>query len=88
MAVWGQPERLRSGVLQAGEWKAKAEGTWEKVWACRRTRHQCWGGREEEGWTAIGIYLMHMQGLKGLGVSGAGYRWPVARSHFLGYRRL
>ena len=45
MAVWGQPKGLRStvpqareNVLLAGEWKAMAAGTWEKVWACRRIK--------------------------------------------------
>ena len=27
LAVWGQPERLRSSVPWAGEWNAMAEGT-------------------------------------------------------------
>ena len=29
---------LGSSVLQVGEWNATAEGTWEKVWARRRSK--------------------------------------------------
>ena len=36
--MWEQPEGLRSGVLWAGEWNTMAEGTWEKVWTCRRDK--------------------------------------------------
>ena len=39
MAVWGQPEGLKSSVPWAGEWKAKAEGTQEEVWATGEARH-------------------------------------------------
>ena len=35
--MWGQPEGLRTGVLWAREWNAMAEGTWEEVWADRRS---------------------------------------------------
>ena len=36
-------------------------------------RHHCWGGQEEEGQTAIGIYfLAHVQTLRGQAASGAG----------------
>ena len=42
MVVRRQTKELRSsapwgsGVLWAGEWNTMAEGTWEKVWTCRR----------------------------------------------------
>ena len=38
MAVWRQPEGLRSGVLWVVEWNATTEGTREEVWACRRSK--------------------------------------------------
>ena len=43
LAVWRQPEevvcqRLRSGMPWAGECNATAEGTWEEVWAHRRSK--------------------------------------------------
>ena len=38
LAVWGQTEGLRIGVLQTGEWNARAEGTREEVWAHRRSK--------------------------------------------------
>ena len=45
LAVWGEPEGLRSGVSLAGEWcstgwewSAMAEGTQERVWASRRSK--------------------------------------------------
>ena len=38
LTVWGQPWGLRSDVPWAGEWNAMAEGNWEKVWACRRSK--------------------------------------------------
>ena len=45
MAVWGQPEGLKSRVLwareqcaTAWEWNAMAEGIREKVWAHRRSK--------------------------------------------------
>ena len=60
---------------QVGEWNAPAEGTWEEVWALRRSKHHCWGGREKEGQTTIGIsFPAHMWTLRGQGASGAAYR--------------
>ena len=43
-------------------------------------RHHCWGGQEEEGWTAIGIsFPMHAQTLRAWGkLSGTSYRWQGA----------
>ena len=38
LAVWRQPEGLGSGVPQAGEQSAIAEGTQDKVWAYRRNK--------------------------------------------------
>ena len=65
LAVFGQPEGLRSiatqagesGVLQAGEWKAMAEGTPEKVWTHRRGKAPLLGRGQEEGQTTIGNSL-------------------------------
>ena len=61
LAVWGQPEELRSSELQAGERymprarerNTRAEGTWEKVWTRRRGKGPLLGTREEEGWTTV-----------------------------------
>ena len=55
-----------------------AEGTLEKVWTCRRGKHHCWRGREEEGQTATGNSLcmsvhMCLQVSRGWGSSGAGH---------------
>ena len=36
----------------AGEGNVTAEGTQEKVGLAGEARHHCWGGQEEEGWTA------------------------------------
>ena len=41
------------GMLRAGEWKATAEATWEKVWTCRRDKVPLLGRGEEEGWVTI-----------------------------------
>ena len=38
LAVWRQPEGLGSGATWAGEQKTTAEGTWEEVWAHRRSK--------------------------------------------------
>ena len=38
MAVWRQPEGLERSVPWAGEWDTTAEGTWEEVWAQRRSK--------------------------------------------------
>ena len=38
-----------SSTLRAGEWKAMAEGTQEKVWTHRRGKAQLLGRGEEEG---------------------------------------
>ena len=40
-------------MLRAGEWKAKTEGTWEKIWTCRRDKVPLLGRGEEEGWATI-----------------------------------
>ena len=80
MAVWGQPEGLRTHVLQAGAWNATAEGTLEKVRAIGEARRHFWGGREQEGWGSKKFPCA--QG----GSQRAGRLWhrlPVARSHLL-----
>ena len=46
-----------SGMLRAGEWKAMAEGTWEKIWTCRRGKVPLVGRGEEEGQAPIGNSL-------------------------------
>ena len=38
LAVWRQPERLRSGAPWAGERNTTAEGNWEEIWAHRRSK--------------------------------------------------
>ena len=47
-----------SNTLRAGEWKATAEGTWEKVWTHRRDKAPVLGRGEEEGRAAI-EYSLH-----------------------------
>ena len=37
MAVWRQPEGLGSGVPWDGEQNTTAKGTWEEIWAHRRS---------------------------------------------------
>ena len=44
-------------VVLPVEWKAMAEGTWEKFIPAGEARHHCWGGQEEEGWASIGNAL-------------------------------
>ena len=41
-----------SNTPRAGEWKATTEGTWEKIWTCRRDKVLVLG-RGEEGWATI-----------------------------------
>ena len=62
--------------MPQAEWNTTAERTQEKVWVQGEARRQCWGGREGEGRTAIGIplYTVHA-GLRGRDTSGADYRW-------------
>ena len=36
--MWRQYEGLGSGMPRAGEWIARAEGTWELVWAHLRSK--------------------------------------------------
>ena len=58
LVVWNQPKGQgssvllveRSGTLRAGEWKAMAEGTQEKVWTHRRDKAPLLGRGEEKGW--------------------------------------
>ena len=38
LAVWREPEGLGSGVPQTGEQNATAKGSWEEVWAHRRSK--------------------------------------------------
>ena len=53
LVVWRQPKGLQSSMLRAGEWKAMAEGTREKVQTCRRDKVPLLGRGEEEGQAAI-----------------------------------
>ena len=60
-----------------------AEGTREKVWVHRKARHHCWGGREEEERTTIGISLRTLVwALRGQGASGItmGGEKPLAQT--------
>ena len=47
--MWGQPARLRTGVLQAGVLNIMAQGTQEKVWAHRRSKTPFWGKARRGG---------------------------------------
>ena len=78
MAVWKQPEGLRSSVSWAGEQNTTAEGTWEEVWAYRRSKVPLLG-RVREGEADHHRNLpANRQALRGQGASGTGYRWQKA----------
>ena len=86
LAVWGQPERLRStvppagerGVLRVGGWAAPAEGSREKVWPCRGSKAPLLGRGEEEGQAPQETLCAGAQALRGRGTCGPGYRWREA----------
>ena len=74
LTVWRQPGGLESSEPQAGEQNTTAEGTRRRSGPTGGARSHSWGGQEEEGWTAIGIYFpTNMQALRGRGASGTGY---------------
>ena len=54
---WGWHEGLRSSASRAKEGNTTAEGTWEKVWTCRRGKAPLLGRGEKEGRSAIGNSL-------------------------------
>ena len=65
-------------MLWAGEWNAMAEGTWEKIWARRRSKVTLLGRVRGRGRTTIGISLCTcVQALRGWGASGAGREKPL-----------
>ena len=66
-----------SSVLQSGEWNAKAEGNWEKVWAHRRSKAPLLGRVRGGGVDPHRNPPMQAlaQSLRGWGTSGAGYGW-------------
>ena len=69
---WGWHEGLRSSASRAKEGNTTAEGTWEKVWTCRRGKSPLLGRGEKEGWAAIGNSLhwsVHACRLRGWGCS-------------------
>ena len=93
LAVWGQPEGLRSSVPWAGEqcamtgeWNAMAERTWEEVWAFKRSKEPLLWRAREGGWTAIGISLHTQERSPSRRVGHLGCRLQVARSHLLRLR--
>ena len=86
LAVWRQPERLWSGMPQAGEWNATAEGTQEEVWACRRNKVPLLGRARGGGVDSHRNLPEHAQAFRGQGTSGSGYGWQEASCS--GYRRL
>ena len=88
MAMWRQPEELRSSELQAGERYAKgwggntAEVNQEKVWTHRRGKGPLLGRGEEEGRTTIENSL-HLSECMPTGPQRAGWLWhrlQVAKS--------
>ena len=75
-------------MLQAGEWNATAEGTWEKVWAHRRSKAPLLGRARGGGGTTTRISL-HTRGLSEGGAPPAqamGVEKPLA--HATGDRAL
>ena len=74
-------------MLWAGEWNATAEGTQEKVWACRRSKAPLLG-RVRGGW-ADGH--RNLPAHASSGSQRAGHlcgRLLVSRSHLLGLREM
>ena len=78
MAVWGQPEGLRSGIPWTGEQNTTDEGTQEEVWAHRRSKVPLLGRARGGGVDHHRNLPAHTWALKRVGASGAGYQW-----HFL-----
>ena len=75
--------RWGSSVLQAGEWNATAEGTWEEVWAQRRSKAPLLGRARVGGADCHRNLLEHVWALRGWDASGADYRRQEAT--FSGY---
>ena len=72
LAVWKQPDRLRSTASQAGEQNTNvSREPWGMSGPIREARCHFWGWQEEEGQTTIeGAFLEHLQAFRGQGISG------------------
>ena len=76
LAVWRQPEGLGSSVPLAGSRMPEPREPGRRSRPAGNARHHCWGGWEEEGWTAIGIsFPVHAQDLRGWRGSDTAYCW-------------
>ena len=77
---------LGSSVLQVGEWNATAEGTWEKVWARRRSKAPLLGRVRGGGADHHRNLPVHMSwDSQRVGASGRSNGWQEATCS--GYQR-
>ena len=75
---------MGSSVLWAGEWNFMAEGTWGKVWDCRRSKVPLLNRVREGG--VDHHRNLPVQACMGSQRVGVGYGWQEAT--FSGYGRL
>ena len=83
LAVWRQPEGLRSNVPSAGEWNSTAEGSREEVWACRRSKPPLLervrtGRREKQTTIGISLHVLRLSESRAPLVQGEGSEKPLA----------